>query len=94
MFFAAQGFSIKFVSGVGNFVGGVVLEFIELPVNAAPGTVAAEVLFKMGVVVGPILTVFTIIPFLFARKITMTRERHDEIRAVLDERAASTPPTA
>jgi Na+/melibiose symporter-like transporter len=90
MFFAAQGFSIKFVSGVGNFVGGVVLEFIELPVNAAPGTVSAEVLFKMGVVVGPVLTVFTIIPFLFARRITMTRARHDEIRAVLDERAAST----
>jgi len=44
--------------------------------------------------VGPILTVFTIIPFLFARRITMTRERHDEIRAVLDERAASTQPTA
>jgi GPH family glycoside/pentoside/hexuronide:cation symporter len=86
MFFAAQGFSIKFVSGVGNFVGGVVLEYIELPVNAAPGTVPDEVLFKMGFVVGPVLALFTIIPFLFARRITMTRERHDEIRAVLDER--------
>ncbi len=89
MFFAAQGFSIKFVSGIGNFVGGVVLEFIELPINAAPGTVPAEVLFKMGIVVGPVLALFTVIPFLFARRITLTRERHDEIRAELDSRKSS-----
>lgn len=89
MFFAAQGFSIKFVSGIGNFIGGIVLEVIELPVNAAPGSVPADTLFQMGIVVGPILSLFTLIPFLFARKITLTRERHDQIRAELDARAAA-----
>lgn len=89
MFFAAQGFSIKFVTGIGNFVGGIVLQIIHLPPNAAPGTVEPEVLFKLGIVMGPIVAASLVIPWLFARKITLTKERHEEVRVALQARHAA-----
>jgi Na+/melibiose symporter-like transporter len=92
MFFAAQGFSIKFVTGIGSFVGGFVLDIIQMPAYAAPGSIPSEVVFKLGIVMGPILTVCMIVPYFFARKITLTRERHDEIRLALEERHAQDAP--
>lgn len=89
MFFAAQGFSIKFVTGIGGFAGGFILDIVRIPTGAAPGTVDPDIVFNLGLVMGPILTIFFIIPFLFARKIALTREKHDEIRNALIERHAA-----
>jgi Na+/melibiose symporter-like transporter len=89
MFFAAQGFSIKFITGIGSFVGGLVLQFIHLPPGAAPGTVAPDVLFKLGVIMGPVVALSLIVPWYFSRKITLTRDRHDEVRTALEARHAA-----
>ena len=88
MFFAAQGFSLKFVTGIGSFIGGFVLDFIKLPANAAPGTIPAEVLFNLGIVMGPLLALFFLVPYFFARRIKLSKERYDEVRLELEQRAA------
>jgi Na+/melibiose symporter-like transporter len=90
MFFAAQGFSIKFVTGIGSFAGGIILDVVRLPIGAAPGTVDPDIVFNLGLVMGPILTIFFVIPFLFARKISLTKARHDEVRQALLARHAAT----
>jgi GPH family glycoside/pentoside/hexuronide:cation symporter len=76
MFFAAQGFSIKFVTGIGNFIGGIVIDIIKLPAGAAPGTVDAEVMFELGMVMGPGVTVALLVRFYFSRKFNLSRARH------------------
>lgn len=86
MFFAAQMFSIKFVTGIGNLLGGFVIQYIQLPPNAEPGTVDASVLFELGVVMGPIIAGFLLVPYFFARRLQMSRARHEEIRTALNER--------
>jgi len=89
MFFAAQLFSLKFVTGIGNFVGGFVLDWVGMPVNAQPGTVPADVLVKLGIVMGPVLGAFMVAPYVFARKIEMTKERYTEVSAALTARHAA-----
>jgi Na+/melibiose symporter-like transporter len=89
MFFAAQGFSIKFVTGIGNFLGGVVIDIIRLPVGAVPGTVDLEVLFNLGIFMGPVIALFLVVPYFFSRRLRMSREQHAEIRAALDERSGA-----
>ncbi|MCR9259406.1 MAG: MFS transporter [Pseudomonadaceae bacterium] len=86
VFFAAQGFSIKFVTGFGSLVGGVVIDLIRLPVGAAPGTVEADIIFNLGIVMGPCIALSLLVPYFFSRKITLSRARHSEIRSLLDAR--------
>ena len=88
MFFAAQGFSIKFVTGIGTFLGGIVIEIIRLPAGAAPGTVDAQVLFELGIVMGPLLAGALAIPYFFARRLNTSRLDHAKIRAELDLRTS------
>ncbi|MEM1434560.1 MAG: MFS transporter [Pseudomonadota bacterium] len=90
VFFAAQGFSIKFVTGIGNLLGGVVIDLIRLPVGATPGTVDADVLFDLGIVMGPVIAGFLFLPYLYARRLELSRARHAEIRAALDQRGNGT----
>ena len=90
MFFAAQGFSIKFVSGVGNFLGGVVIQIIDLPVGAEPGSVDSDVLFELGLAMGPLIAVFLAIPLIYAHRLQMSHAKHSEIRTALDQRAPGT----
>ncbi len=87
MFFAAQGFSIKFVTGIGTFAGGLVLTMIEMPAGAAPGTVEDGVLFELGLVMGPGLALVLAVPYLFASRLRVSRAQHASIRAELDARA-------
>ncbi len=88
MFFAAQGFSIKFVTGIGTFAGGLVLSMTNMPAGAAPGTVEDSVLFNLGMVMGPGLAVFLAVPYFFASRLRVSRAQHASIRAELDARSA------
>lgn len=87
MFFAVQGLSIKIVTGVGSYLGGIVLDVIRLPAGAAPGTVSPDTLFGLGIVMGPIMAVSLAVPYFFARRLRLSRARHAEIRAELDLRS-------
>lgn len=88
VFFAAQGFSGKATSGFGTFFGGWVLDFVKMPQDAKidPSEVPAEVLFKFGLIVGPILGAFFLIPYLATTRFSVSRAQHAEIQQALAER--------
>ena len=88
IFFAAVGFSAKSVTGLGQLLGGIIIDFVQLPSGAEPGSVAPEVLFKLGVIIGPVLALTYLVPLFLVRFIDLDRARHAELRATLDERAS------
>ena len=92
VFFAAQGFSFKFVTGIGLLLGGTTIELVGIPANAAPGSLAPDVLFNLGIVMGPIMALLLLIPYLIARQIRTSKAEHARIRTLLDARANSQPP--
>lgn len=92
VFFAAFMFSAKSFSGFGTLFGGLMLDFIHLDVLATPGEVPSDVLFKLGLVVGPLLGCLFVIPFVATRFFTVSRAKHAEIKkALLERQQAPTP---
>ncbi len=88
--YATRTFALKLVSGLGNFLGGVILDLIEFPQRAETGTVAPEVIFQLGLVVGPIGGACALLGLVFYSGYRIDRVRHGEILAELDRRKAST----
>lgn len=63
IFFAALAFSGKAVSGIGTMVGGVVLAIIGFPAKVeSVASVPPDVIWRMGLFMGPILACFYAIP--------------------------------
>ena len=91
VFFAAQGFSIKFVTGVGLLLGGATIDLVGIPANAAPGSLDADVLVKLGLVMGPVHALLLLMPYFFARRIRTSKREHARIRAQLDARQTLEP---
>lgn len=88
VFFAAVGFATKAVTGLGTLIGGIVIDSVQLPTGAEPGTVAPEILWNLGFVAGPLIAASFLIPMLLMRNIHLSRERHGELQAVLEQRRA------
>jgi Na+/melibiose symporter-like transporter len=84
--FAAQGFSAKAFTGFGTFLGGWILDLVDMPEIVAPGGVVPEVLFKLGLISGPLLGCCFIIPVLITRRLKVSREKHAEVRQALERR--------
>lgn len=89
MFSAALSFSGKAISGLGIVLGGVLLEMIHFPRNAAPAEVAAETIFHLGLVVGVAVPLLYLIPIGLITRYRITREVHAEIQEQLRERRAA-----
>jgi Na+/melibiose symporter-like transporter len=89
VFFAAMGFSMKIPTGLGQFLGGVLIDVVALPAQAAPGTLASDVLFRLGLVAGPLVSLSFLIPIVLLGRIRLDRNRHAELREILDARSAS-----
>lgn len=89
MFFAAQGFSIKFVTGIGTLLGGLIIDAVGLVPGAAPGSVSEPVLTSLGLVMGPGIALFLLIPYLISRQLRLGAAQHQEIRSALDRRAVN-----
>lgn len=90
---AAIAFMLKAVAGVGNLMGGIAIEMIDFPTQAAPGAVPPEKVFWLGMVAGPGLMIVYVLGFVFLSRYSITRERFTEIRAALDARARESKPT-
>lgn len=84
--YAARAFSLKFASAIGAFIGGIGLDLIGFPRGAAPGSVDADVVFRLGVVYGPATSAFTFIGLLLYLGYRLDRRRLQEIQAQLAER--------
>ena len=91
IFFSSITFSAKAASGVGGFLAGVMLDLIQFPTMAAPGTVAAHKIFTLGLAVGPGLMVLFLCMLGFLSRYRMTRAQHLEILTELDRRRKDMP---
>jgi len=57
-----------------------------MPESVAPGEVAPEVLFKLGLITGPLLGCSFVIPFLLTRRLKVSREKHAKVQEALEQR--------
>ena len=80
MFYSALSFSGKAVSGIGAMTGGFVLSAIQFPSNVEATGVPPDVIFRMGILMGPVLGSLYLIPILIYMRYRLDRKRHTEIR--------------
>jgi len=83
MFNAALSFSGKAVTGVGIVLGGLIISLIQLPIGVAPSDVSAEVIFRLGLVVGVLIPLLHIIPISLIPRYKLTRDVVLDIQAKL-----------
>ena len=91
---AFQTFVFKATSGLGAFVGGLVLELIAFPLQAAPSEVPADVLFNLALVYGPVLTVLFLISTAVLLFYRIDRDTHEANVATLERRRSASGATA
>ncbi len=91
VFYAAESFAWKSITGIGNMVGGFVLDFVDFPNGARPGEVPEDVLFRLGVVVGPVMALTFLVPFGLSLLLRLTRKQHAEIRLAMQEKKGLAP---
>jgi glycoside/pentoside/hexuronide:cation symporter, GPH family len=77
--FAARGFAIKVTSSIGLVIGGWLLDLIAFPKGAQAGTVPADVLWNLGLIVGPATSVFVLIGVFMYLGYGLDRKRHETI---------------
>ena len=83
IFYAARSFFAKASSGLGHLLAGIAIDVIGFPVGAEPGTVNPDIVFRLGLIDGPIAVIPGIIAVFFYLKYRLTRARHEEIQAEL-----------
>ena len=86
IFYAARSFFAKASSGLGHLLAGIAIDVINFPVGAEPGTVPADVVFKLGLIDGPIAVIPGIVAVFFYVRYNLTRARHAEIQELLRAR--------
>jgi GPH family glycoside/pentoside/hexuronide:cation symporter len=87
VFFAAQAFALKVPTGLGQMAGGFVIAWIGIERGMTPGNVSADVLFRLGLVAGPLVALSLLAPLAVMLGFDLDRKRHAELRAALDARA-------
>ncbi len=91
VFFAAMGFSMKIPTGLGQLAGGILIDTIGIETGLQPGEVPADVLWNLGLVVGPLLALSYLAPTALLALYRLDRSRHAELRAILVERHSAEP---
>lgn len=92
LFFSGLTLAFKAASGLGGLIAGLALDAIRFPTNLAargPGVVIpADVLEKLALISGPLPAVFAALAPLFLIGYHLTRKRHAQIIADLEQRNA------
>lgn len=78
LFFAAQDFVAKAVSGAGALISGLVLTYVAFPGGAIPGQVAQPVIEKLGWVYMVVIGVLYALAVVFLLMYRITRQSHEE----------------
>ena len=86
IFYAARSFFAKASSGLGHLLAGIAIDVIAFPVGAKPGTVDPATIFQLGLIDGPIAIIPGVIAIVFYLRYNLSRKRHAEIQATLQER--------
>ena len=86
--YSARAFFAKASNSVGHFVGGIMLDvFVVFPLNAVPGEVDSDVIWRLGLFGGPIMCIAGLIALPFYARYRLTRARHIEILGELEAKA-------
>ena len=93
MFYAARTFFGQLSSGLGHLFAGVAIDVIQFPKSAKPGQIAEEVLFKLGIVDGPLAAIPGLIAIFFYARYRINKQRHAEIQRELASRRKPADPT-
>jgi Na+/melibiose symporter-like transporter len=86
--YSARAFAGKAANAFGTVVGGIALDLIAFPKNALPGTVEPDVIFNLGLVQGPVTSIFTLAGLLLYLGYRLNRQRHQEIVTALAKQRA------
>jgi glycoside/pentoside/hexuronide:cation symporter, GPH family len=84
LLFAANGLIAKCVTGVGTFLSGLILAWISFPQRATPGQVSPAILYHLGIVYVPIVTIFSAIAIAVLLLYDIDRARHQTNLAKLE----------
>jgi Na+/melibiose symporter-like transporter len=87
--FATRSFTSKATAAVGTLIGGIVLDVISFPSQAAAGSIAEDIVWKLGLTEGPLTSIFTIIGVLFYAGYKIDQSRHREIRSTIAAKQSS-----
>lgn len=86
LFYAARNFSLKATTGIGTLLAGVALDAIRFPDGADPASLDPGVVFRLGLVYGPILMLVYLAGLGFILRYGISRQGHRENLAVLAAR--------
>ena len=86
MFFGVFGFCAKASPGLGIWLAGLLLAWIEFPTNVSPDAVSQLTVNRLAWVYGPIVFLFVLVTTAFVARYQITREVLDEIHAKLEAR--------
>ena len=84
--FSARSFAFKAGASLASVFAGMTLDIIEFPRGAPPGEVAADVVFRLGLVAGPITSVIGLAILMFYLSYRLDRKRVAEIQVELNAR--------
>ncbi len=92
IFYSARTFFSKLTSGLGHLLAGIAIDVIGFPLGARVGEVASDVLWKLGLVDGPIASIPALIAIFFYARYRISKTRHSQIQqALLARRQTGTP---
>ncbi len=86
VFFAAQAFGLKVPTGLGQMAGGFLLAWVGIEKGMQPGAASEEVIFRLGLVAGPLVAISLLLPLVVMLGFDLSRARHGELRRTLDAR--------
>ena len=87
IFSSAQSFSVKATSGLGLFLGGLLLDFVvEFPAGITPEEASPDLLFDLGFVAGIVIPACYVVPFYVISRYRLTREVFEDIQVQLKAR--------
>jgi glycoside/pentoside/hexuronide:cation symporter, GPH family len=93
LFFSANAFVLKAVSGVGIFVATELLAFVHFPAHANPATLDPRIAENLALAYFPVTFVLYAVAFAFLVAYRIDRNRHEEnLRALAREAALGTLP--
>jgi GPH family glycoside/pentoside/hexuronide:cation symporter len=81
IFYSARTFFAKASNSISNLIAGVLFSsVVMLPTGAIPGKVAADVLYRLGVVAGPFAALGAVISIFFYANYRLSKREHAQIQ--------------
>lgn len=84
--YSARAFVLKATSALGGVFGGIGIDLISFPEKAEPGTVDPDVIFNLGLIAGPVTSIFTFASLVLYIGYKLDYGRVMEIQAELEVR--------